>query len=110
MSYTVTAHKGAFIVRMLVNRLDSHNSPALKLELKRLADRRPTTVIVDLTGVRFVDPNGLAALLASDQFATRCGCRVRVAGLSPDVQTLFALAQVDRVLAIFPTEREALGE
>jgi anti-anti-sigma factor len=110
MSYTVTAYKGAFVIRMLVNRLDSHSSPALKLELKRLVDRRPTAVIVDLSAVRFVDPNGLAALLAGEHVAARNGCRICVAGLSPEVHTMFALAQVDRVLDIFPTEREALGE
>jgi stage II sporulation protein AA (anti-sigma F factor antagonist) len=109
MSYTVTAHNRAFVIRMQVNRLDSHNSAALKLELRRLVDQRPAVVIVDFSMVSFVDPNGLAALLAGEQVAARNGCRIRVAGLSPDVHSVFAVAQIDRIIDIFPTEREALA-
>ncbi len=109
MSYTVTTHNGAFVIRMEASRLDYKNSPALKIELMRLLERRPSIVIVDFAMVRFVDPNGLAALLSGVRVAARSGGRIRVAGLSPDIHAIFAQAQLDRIFDIFPTPKEALA-
>ncbi len=109
MSYRVTAHERAFVVRVETDRLDGRNSPALKLELQRLLAGGPATVVVDLTHVRVVDPNGLAALLSGERVAARSGGCIRVAGLCPDVHAVFAHARLDRIFAIFATDRDALG-
>jgi anti-sigma B factor antagonist len=108
MSYRVSVHDSTTTtVHLKTDRLDIHNSPALKLELKRLLEGRSTTVIVDFTTVHFVDSSGLGALLAAVRVASRNGGQIRVAGLCPDVRATFELARLNRVFDIFPTEREA---
>ena len=109
MTYKVTSHGKAFIVRIEADRLDIQNSPALKVELKRLLEGRPITLIVDFTRIQFVDSSGLGALLAAVRVASRSGGHIRVAGLSTNVQATFELARLHRIFDIFPTEHEALA-
>jgi anti-sigma B factor antagonist len=105
MTYRVTAHDQAITVHLETDRLDIHNSPGLKLELKRLLGegRRRDRGFLQ---VRFVDSSGLGAARRG-VCASRNGGQLRVAGLCPDVQATFELARLNRVFDIFPTEREA---
>lgn len=109
MTYKVISHDRAVVLRLESDRLDVQNSPALKVELKRLLEGRPVTLVIDFSAVRFVDSSGLGALLAAVRVASRNGSRIRVAGLSPDVRATFQLTCLDRIFDIFPDEREALA-
>lgn len=107
MTYRVTAHDRIITVHLESDRLDTHNSPAVKLELKRLLEGRSITLIIDFANVSFVDSSGLGALLSAVRVASRNGGQIRVAGLCPDVLATFELARLNRVFDIYPTEREA---
>jgi len=109
MGFTAIPREGAIVVRIDKDRLDITTAPQLKAELKKLLESGVRTLIVDFGGVRFVDSSGLGVLLSALRIAARTGSNVRVVGLRPEVLTIFELAQMHRVLDIYPTEREALA-
>lgn len=66
-----------------------------------LADADPTTTIVlDLSGVTFIDSSGLRALVAAHKRAQAGGGELVVAGPSEPVLRLLGLTGLDQVLAI----------
>jgi anti-sigma B factor antagonist len=69
-------------------------------------DPKPKTII-DLTGVPYMDSAGLGALLSFHASCKRTGREYALVGMSPRVHTMFAASKVDRLVAMFPTAREA---
>lgn len=109
MGFTAIPRDEAVVVRIDDERLDITTAPQLKLELRRLLEAGTRTLIVDFAHVGFVDSSGLGVLLSALRIASRTGGDVRVIGLRPEVQAIFRLAQMHRVLEIFATEQEALA-
>lgn len=109
MGFTSIPRQGGIVVRIDEERLDITSAPLLKAELKKLLESGIALLIVDFTGVKFVDSSGLGVLLSALRIAARTGGDIRVVGLRPEVLTIFELAQMHRVLDIFPSEGEALA-
>lgn len=58
------------------------------------------TVLLDLSGVRFMDSTGLQALVTAIQNARRAGRRLDVRpDLTPQVKRLIQLTEVDQILS-----------
>lgn len=58
--------------------VDCSSAPEVRAVLDQLVDRAPTEVVVDLTGVTFLDSAGLSALAAAHRRAQAGGGRMRV--------------------------------
>lgn len=72
-----------------------------------LADR-PAVLVVDFTGVPFIDSTGLGALIAAARKADAHDGEVRIAGAVGMVTRLLQLAGVERVLPLYPTREAAM--
>jgi anti-sigma B factor antagonist len=57
-------------------------------------------LVVDLSGVRFVDSSGLGMLVASLRAAAAKGGDVKLAGPTSEVRALLSLTRLDRVFDI----------
>ncbi len=75
-------------VLSLVGELDAAGTARL---LAVVAEQSAPTVIVDLTGLVFIDGGGMQALRAARNDLLRRGTRVHLAGARPCVQRLFSL-------------------
>lgn len=64
-------------------------------------------VIVDLSGVPYMDSAGLGVLLAEWSHTQRGGFKYALVGMSPRVHTIFEITHTDKVLPIFATMAEA---
>jgi anti-sigma B factor antagonist len=67
-------------------------------------------VILDLSGVTFIDASGLGVFAAAAERALRVGGAVRVVGASQQVARLVILTRLDRVLPLYDSMKEALDE
>ncbi len=65
-------------------------------------------IILDLTGVQYMDSSGLGSLLKSYVAAQKYGGRVALAGLIPRVRDLLQLTKIEPLFRIFPTPAEAI--
>jgi anti-sigma B factor antagonist len=96
------------IIRIKEERLDAHNSGDLKLEMNRLFGEGRKNILVDLEDVRFIDSSGLGALVSGFKNAISNQGNLKLAGLQPQVKSMFELTRLHRVFEIFPSASDAL--
>lgn len=90
--------------------IDLTASPQLKVELKRVAGTTPPPpcVIVDLSGVSYMDSSGLATLVEALQASRKVQFKLIICGLQPRVRAIFDIAKLAMVFTIVPTLDQAL--
>ena len=64
----------------------------------------PPAVMLDLSGVSYLDTSGLATLLEASRIARLQGTRLVVAGLHDQPRELLHFSQIDRLLEIAEPE------
>jgi len=64
-------------------------------------------VLIDLSGVPYIDSAGLGVLLGHWSHTQRGGHRYALVGMSERVHTIFEITHTDTVLPIFATQAEA---
>lgn len=80
--------------------IDSANAAEIKAEALRLL-ATSADVIVDLTGIRFLDSAGVGVLVGLFKNARLRGGRARYCGLTPGVRSVLELIQLDRIFEIY---------
>lgn len=91
------------VVRLSVSgcdAIDSANAAEVKAEALRLLGDAPD-VVVDLTGVDFLDSAGVGVLVGLFKHARLRGGRARFCGLTPGVRSVLELIQLDRIFEIY---------
>jgi anti-anti-sigma factor len=79
-------------------RLNLVSAPRLTAVVNEvIASGRPR-IVIDLSGTEFIDSSGLGALVSSLKKARQAGGDLRIAGPGPQVQTVFKLTNLDRIL------------
>ncbi|CAN5738168.1 STAS domain-containing protein [soil metagenome] len=86
--------------------IDLSGSPLLRQELKKLAGKR---IVVDLTGVPYMDSSGLATLVEAMQGARKNGGQIMLVGLNDRVRSIFSIAKLDTVFKIAANVDDALA-
>jgi anti-sigma B factor antagonist len=77
VTFEVTAAGSTVRIRAL-GEIDSSSAGALRAELDAVLDGTPGEVVLDLTGVTFLDSAGLSTLAAAHRRAGGDGVRLRV--------------------------------
>ena len=91
------------VVRLSVSgceAIDSANAAEMKAEALRLLGDAPD-VVVDLSGVDFLDSAGVGVLVGLFKHARLRGGRARFCGLTPGVRSVLELIQLDRIFEIY---------
>ncbi len=108
MNLVVVERNGVVIVRVKEERLDAHISNDLKNELKRLYEDGKKNILVDMVDVRFIDSSGLGAFVSALRAAHLHQGTLKLAGPNSQVQAMFELTRLNKILRIFPTTVEAI--
>lgn len=108
MSVTLDRVGDITIIHIHEKFIDALNAPTLKTEIQSLFKPK-MQVVLDLSKVEFLDSSGMGAILASMRHLHAMEGRLKLAGVSKPVQTLFELVRFNRILDIFPTLDEALN-
>ena len=87
-------------------RLDATGAKAAKSALKELTDANRARIVIDMSGVDFIDSTGIGALIGALRTAKGLGGDVVVAGLLPATRAIFELTRLHRVFSILD-DREA---
>lgn len=101
-------HDAVEIVALL-DRVDAAAAPPLRESLKGIVDRGRTRLVLDLSGVTFMDSSGLSVLVTTLKTARAAGGDVVLLGLPPTVRSLIQLTRLHRVFLIFDDEATALA-
>jgi anti-sigma B factor antagonist len=77
--------------------LDIRSAPDLRAWLGRVLDDGAAQVVVDLSGVEFMDSSGLGVLVGAHKRLVRLGGRLSVVGVSSAVARLLSVTGLARV-------------
>jgi len=97
---TIEEYEPGAVRFALRGELDLAHAYTFDEELRTVEATRPSTVVIDLRELTFLDSCGLARLLAARRRARRLGHRLLLVRGSATVQRLFALAAVDEAFEI----------
>jgi anti-anti-sigma factor len=108
MNFEVEKKDNYALVKVKVEKLDSHVSPGLKSELVVLNADEFKNLIVDLTDTRYCDSSGLSAILVANRLCKNSNGTFILTGLQRSVSKLISISQLDTILNITPTIEEAV--
>ena len=66
------------------------------------------TMILDLSGVPYLDSSGLGSLVSAYTSCQKAGRRVALTGVNQRVMRVFEITKVEPIFLMFPTVSEAL--
>jgi len=91
----------------LAGRLDALLAREFKNKIAEQLDAGRRKLVLDMTAVDFIDSSGLGALVGSLKNVTKEQGEIRIAGLSPQVQTIFELTRLHRIFDLYKTVEAA---
>ncbi|MBQ8720437.1 MAG: STAS domain-containing protein [Clostridia bacterium] len=92
---------GVFLRAILTGDIDHHSARGIRVAVdERLFVDKPTGLILDFSGVRFMDSSGIGLILGRLEVAREIGAGVRLEGLSPSLSKLVRLSGVERMNGI----------
>ena len=91
----------------LQGEIDMHFAPVLRQLLRAKRDGHCPTLLLDMTGVEFIDSTGLAVILEYLRDTTNDHDRFCIGGVSDNLRTIFEIVRLDRAMPIFADARTA---
>ncbi len=88
--------------------LDLASAPSLKWSLTDLLDSGARRVVLDLSGVTFIDSTALGVLVGVHRTLADEG-RLAIAGAHTEVQNIFELTGLDASFEMFPALDDAIA-
>ncbi len=88
--------------------LDMHNVPQVRARLASVVEQQVPQVLLDLTGVSYIDSSGLALFIENLQRIQAYGGQLRLFGLRDSVRQIFEISRLDQVFQLFPDKDAAL--
>ena len=108
MNHDIKEEGGAVIVA-LGGDVDLQSSPeARQVLLECVARKMP--VLVDLSGVGYIDSSGVASLVESLQTARKAGSTLVLVSVSDSARRVLELARLDKVFTICDTIEDGLAK
>ena len=80
--------------------IDFSRSPDLRSELLILLGKKPGRMVLDLSGVPYMDSSGVATLVEALQIQRKASSKLVLCGLQPKVRGIFEIARLNLVFTI----------
>ncbi len=108
MEVHVRNHERAAVIQVR-GEVDLYTSPRMREAIVERASARTPTVVVDLSGVEYMDSSGVATLVEGLQLSRGYGGTFRLAGLGGTVREVFRFAKLEKVFDIYEDADGALA-
>jgi anti-sigma B factor antagonist len=102
-------HGTGLVVLAIYGDTDLHVANELRGQLSSAIAGRASSLVIDLTGVTFIDSMGLGALLGTMKRLQEKGGQFRLVVPAGDIRRVFEMTLLDRVFEIHATRDAALA-
>ena len=109
MNLNVEKINGYSVLSIQDERIDAHNSGALKESILALIEQGEINLVVQLDKVRFIDSSGLGALLSGHKNTVGRSGKLALAGCQPQVMSMFELTRLNRIFEIYSDLNEVFS-
>jgi anti-sigma B factor antagonist len=106
---TVESGSEPYTLVELVGEADVTNSDALREVLDAEVAKQPRTLIIDLTGLRFMDSSALHVILRANRAMDRQGGVLALAGPRDPVAKMLRLTAADQLIPVYQNVSEAVA-
>ena len=96
-------------VLRLAGEIDVATAPRLRDRLVQLVTEGPPQLVVDLSGVTFIDSMGLGALISGLKRARAHDGDLRLAGASDHVARVLAITRLDQAFVVGDSAADAMA-
>ena len=92
---------GKFAIIEVAGEVDLYSSPKIRKEIVDFINKKLPVIIIDLSGVSYMDSSGVATMVEGLQLTERYDGKFYLCGLQSMVREVFALSRLDTVFKIF---------
>ncbi len=100
--------QGGVTILACEGRMDAQVSDLVKDRIRELLDNGATRLVVDMEGLDFLDSSGLGALVSCLRRVKEKKGEIKLAGLRPEVRSIFEITRVSRLFHICETVPDAV--
>jgi anti-anti-sigma factor len=104
---TVESNGEPYTLVQLTGEADVTNCDSLRLVLEAEVAKLPRTLIIDLSGLRFMDSSALHVILRANRTMDRAGGVLALASPREPVAKMLRLTAADQLIPVYKTVREA---
>ena len=109
MNFSLTIRQADKISLVEVTgRLTSFETTAFREAIQRLLKEGHTSILLNLTGLEYLDSSGIGELVRNYMTVVKKGGTMKVVGLAPKVEEILKVTQLYQVFPEFPDEASAL--
>lgn len=101
--------QGNVTILYLGGRFDAYETTPIAEWLKSIAAVSPANIAINMTDVKFIDSTGLATLVQGMKYCQSNKGNLHLCCLQQPVRTIFNLTRLDKAIAIFNTEQDAIN-
>lgn len=94
----------------LEGEIDLHRSPRIERSLASMIKKKPEHIVVDFSGVTFIDSSGMAVLIRALQNMKEYGGKLSLSGMNDHVRPIFETARLDQVFVIDPGDNYTFAD
>ncbi len=107
LNVKIEEQKNRKLVR-LEGRLDATTTPALEVKISKVLEENKQFMLIDFSKVDYLSSAGMRLLLSATKKIKAHGGKLVFCAMSDEVMEIIKMAGFERILAIYPTEEEAL--
>ena len=101
--------RGRVVLRIVGDMLSETTQQSLREKVRSLATAGSKHVVLDLSGVRYMNSCGLGSLVSAFTTLRTSGGDLRLSGVTGHVRELLDITHLDRVFSLFPTLDSAIS-
>lgn len=98
---------GRYVVLAPSGRFTLVTAPSVKARIDQLVAGGQSRIVVDLSGVDYIDSSGLGALIGALKSTRSASGDLRIAAVGEQVKAVLHLTNIDRILVPFETSEAA---
>jgi len=103
----VSGSAAGAVTLALHGRVTVENSGDVRAQLSKALRGKPPSLLVDVSGVPYMDTSAVATLVEGDRIARKQGTQLTLKGLNEQPRYLFEVARLDKFFDIAGPEAKA---
>jgi anti-sigma B factor antagonist len=109
MTLKTTSHGDVTVIDLSGNLMGGPDASALNSKLHELVDAGKTRVVLDMSGVEFMNSSGLGLLIGGASLLKNAGGALRIAAASEKILALIKITKLGSVFETHPTVEAAIA-
>jgi anti-anti-sigma factor len=109
MNVTITQQEDVTVVALEGNLMGGPDATSLNSQIHELIEQGQVRIVIDLSGVDFMNSSGLGLLLGTTSAVRNSGGALAIANASEKVETIIKIAKLGSVLDTHASLEEAIA-